>query len=216
MHSNDERLRLAYRAMLDARDADLHRSHRSQRPHPEPEALVAVAERSGSEAVRLEVLDHVMSCNECRHELDLVRASLTAAGTPRQRTWFRSPAIGLMALAATLLLVAGVKLFLTSGDVETGPRLRGGSAVSTYPVRWLPTGAAGFAWHPVTDASSYRLEVIDEAGTAVVDSTMRDTTFVLFDAAAGNRRGLTWTVTAILGDGSTVSSLPIRLDPAAK
>jgi len=209
MESNDERLRLAYRASLE----DPARA--SQRSHPEPEALVAVAQRSGSEAVRLEVLDHVMSCSACSRELDLVRASLAAAAVPRQRTWFRSPSVGLMAIAATLLLVAGVKLFFTSGDLETGSRLRGGSAVSTYPVRWLPTGAAGLAWHPVADASSYRLEVIDEAGAAVVDSTMRDTTFVLFDSAR-NRRGLTWTVTATLGDGSSVSSLPIRLVPPAR
>ena len=44
----------------------------------------------------------------------------------------------------------------------------------------------------------------------------RDTTFVLFDSAARNRRGLAWTVTATLGDGSTVSSLPIRLVPPAR
>ena len=210
MRLNDEQLRLAYRASLEARAHDVRRAH------PEPEALVAVAERSGSEAVRLEVLDHVMSCAACRQEFDLIRASLAAAGMPRQRTWYRSPAVGLMAIAATLLLVAGVRLFLASGDIETGPRLRGGAAVSTYPVRWLPAGAAGLAWHPVTDASSYRLEVIDEAGAAVVDSTMRDTTFVLFDSTARNRRGLTWTVTATLGDGSTVSSLPIRLVPPAR
>jgi len=210
MQSNDEQLRLAYRASLEAR------AHASQGSHPKPEALVAVAERSGSEAVRLEVLDHIMSCGTCSRELDLIRASLAAAGMPRQRTWFRSPAIGLMAIAATLLLVAGVKLVFTSGDLETGSRLRGGSAVSTYPVRWLPTGAAGLAWHPVTDASSYRLEVIDESGAAVVDSTMGDTTFVLFDSAARNRRGLTWTVTATLGDGSAVSSLPIRLVPPTR
>jgi hypothetical protein len=43
--------------------------------------------------------------------------------------------------------------------------------VSTYPVRWLSTGAAGLAWHPVADASSYRLEVIDEA--APLSSTRR-------------------------------------------
>jgi hypothetical protein len=210
MQSNDEQLRLAYRASLEARALG------SQRSHPEPEALVAAAERSGSEADRLEVLDHVMSCSACSRELDLIRASLAAAAIPRQRTWYRSPSVGLMAIAATLLLVAGVKLFFASGDIETGSRLRGGAAVSTYPVRWLPAGAAGLAWHPVTDASSYRLEVIDEAGAAVVDSTMRDTAFVLFDSAARNRRGLTWTVTATLGDGSTVSSLPIRLVPPAR
>ena len=210
MQQNDERLRLAYGAALDARDE-------GSRSHPEPEALLAVAERSGSEAVRLEVLDHVMSCNACRRELDLVRASVDATGVSRQRTWFRSPSIGLMALAAMLLIVAGVRLFMASTDIETGPpRLRGGSAVTTYPVRWLPTGDAGLSWRPANDAASYRLEVTDETGTAVVDSTMRDTSFVLPDSIARNRRGLSWAVSATLGDGSTVSSLPIRLVPPAR
>ena len=205
MHSNDERLRLAYGTVLEGR------TDGSRRSHPEPEAIVALAERSGSEAVRLEVLDHVMACDACRRELDLVRASLSAAGMPRQRTWFRSPSIGIMAIAASLLIVAGVRLLSTSGDIETGPRLRGGPAVATYPVRWLPTGAAGLAWRPTTDAVSYRLEVIDEAGGALVDSTTRDTSFVLTDSLAKGQRGLSWTVTATLGDGSTVSSLPVRL-----
>ncbi len=209
MHSDDARLRLAYGAALESRTDE------SRHSHPDPEALVALAERSGSEASRLEVLDHVMSCSACRHELDLVRASLSAAGMPSRRTWFRSPSIGLMALAASLLIVAGVKLFFTSGDLETG-RLRGGSAVSTYPVRWLPTGAAGLAWRPTADAASYRLEVIDEAGAALVDSTMRDTSFVLADSLARSQRGLSWTVTATLGDGSSVSSLPSRLVPPAR
>ena len=210
MQPNDDRLRVAYRTSLDARRVD-------PASHPEPESLVAVAERSGTEAVRLEVLDHVMSCAACRHELDLVRASLTAAGMPRQRTWFRSPSIGLMALAAMLLLVAGVKLFTTRGsDVDAGPRLRGGSGVATYAPSWRATGDATLAWRPVADAASYRLEVIDEAGTAVVDSTMRDTTFVLADSLVRARRGLSWTVTTTLGDGSSVSSLPARLVPPAR
>jgi hypothetical protein len=210
MQSNDERLRLAYGAVLEGRADD------SRRSHPEPEALVALAERSGSEAARLQVLDHVMACDTCRRELDLVRASLSAAAMPRQRTWFRSPSIGLMAIAASLLIVAGVRLLSTSADVETGARMRGGSAVSTYPVRRLPTGDAGLSWRPTADAVSYRLEVIDEAGTALVDSTMRDTSFVLADSLAKNQRGLSWTVTATLGDGSTVSSLPLRLVPPAR
>jgi len=210
MHSDDERLRLAYGTALE------RRADGSRHPHPDPEALLALAERSGSEAARLEVLDHVMSCSSCRRELDLVRASLSAAGMPRQRTWFRSPSIGLMALAASLLIVAGVKLVFTSGDLESGARLRGGSAVSTYPVRWLSTGAASLVWRPTADAASYRLEVIDEAGAALVDSTMRDTSFVLADSVARRGRGLSWTVTATLGDGSSVSSLPVRLAPPAK
>ena len=208
MQSNDERLRLAYKAALEARAPS--------GSHPEPEALLAVAERSGSEAVRLEVLDHVMSCGTCRHELDLVRASLTAAGMPRQRTWFRSPSVGMMAIAATLLLAAGVRLFMTSTDVESGPVLRGVAAVSTYPARWLPTGDAGLAWRPVADAANYRVEVIDEAGAAVVDSTVRDTSFVVSESALRGRRALSWSVTATLGDGSTLPSQPVRLVPPAR
>jgi len=212
MSSNDERLRLAYRAAV------LDRGPRAGgESHPEPEALVAVAERSGSEAVRLEVLDHVMACEACRRELDVVRASLLAAGMPRQRTWFRSPAIGMMAIAATLLVVAGVRLFMTSSvDQEAGPRLRGGSAVTTYPARWLPSVGAGLAWRPTAGAESYRLEVVDENGAAVVDSTMRDTTLVVPNSLLRGRRELTWSVSATLGDGSTVTSLPTRLVRSAR
>ena len=208
MQSNDERLRLAYNAALETRAQTAS--------HPEPEALVAVAERSGSEAVRLEILDHVMMCSACRRDLDLIRAGLAAAGMPRRRTWFRSPSIGLMALAATLLLVAGVRLFTARGDLESGPRLRGTSAVSTYPARWLSSGDARLAWRPVADAAHYRLELIDDAGSAVVDSTMRDTSLVVSESLLRNRRGLSWSVTATLGDGSSLPSEPVRLVPPAR
>lgn len=209
MHSNDEQLRLAY-------GASLAEHVRKGASHPLPEALLALAERSGREAERLEVLDHVMACDACRREFDLVRASVVAAAVPRQRTWFRSPSIGLMAIAATLLMAAGVRLYVTSRDAETRSLLRGGSPVTTYPVRWLPSVGAGLAWRPTEGAASYRLEVVDEAGVAVVDSTMRDTTFVVMDSLVRNRRGLSWSVTTTLADGSTVTSLPIRLAPPAR
>ena len=123
----------------------------------------------------------------------------------------------MMAIAATLLVVAGVRLFMTSSvDQEAGPRLRGGSAVTTYPARWLPSVGAGLAWRPTAGAESYRLEVVDENGVAVVDSTMRDTTLVVPDSLLRNRRELTWSVSATLGDGSTVTSLPTRLVPSAR
>jgi hypothetical protein len=208
MDSNDERLRLAYNASLQARSP--------LTSHPEPDALLAVAERSGSEADRLAVLDHVMACGACRRDFDLIRASVAAVGIPRQGTWFRSPSFGLLALAAMLLVIAGVRMYMLSGDTEAGPRLRGGSAVATYPARWLPSGDAGLAWRPATDAASYRLEVIDESGNAVVDSTVHDTSLVVPEALMHNRRGLSWSVTATLGDGSTVASLPIRLVPPAR
>ena len=204
--NDDERLRLAYRASL------AERAGAAPGSHPGPEALVALVERAGSEAARLEVLDHVMACDECRRDLDLVRASVGAAGAPqKQSTWFRSPSFGLVALAATLMVAAGVRLFMASADPEAGPTLRGGSGVSTYPVQWLPSVGAGLAWKPAPGAESYRVEVIDESGTALVDSTMRDTVLVVADSLIRNRRGITWSVTATLGDGSTVTSLPTGL-----
>ena len=215
MSTNDERLRLAYRASLEARGGSA-RDARVRGSHPAPEALVALVERTGSEAQRLEVLDHVRACDTCRSELDLVRASLVAAGTPRKATWFRSPSIGLVALAATLLVVAGVRLFVASPDPEAGPRLRGGSGVVAHDVRWIPNVGAGLVWSPTQGAESYRVEVVDESGAAVVDSTMRDTTLMVADSLVRNRRGITWSVTATLGDGSTITSLPTRLVPPTR
>jgi hypothetical protein len=216
MSSSDERLREAYRASLEERGRNVRGAQGSHSAHLEPEAFVAIVERSGSEASRLQLLDHIMACASCRRELDLVRASLVAAGVPRQTTWFRSPSVGLVALAATLLVVAGVRLYMASSDPEAGPRLRGGSGVSTHAVRWLPNVGAGLAWSPAAGAESYRVELVDEAGVAVVDTTMRDTTLMVADSVVRDRRGLTWSVTATLGDGSTVTSLPTRLVPPAR
>lgn len=210
MTPNDERLRLAYG------DALAHRRQIDRAACPEPEALLAVAARSGSEAVRLQVLDHVMQCDRCRREFDLVRASVMATGAPRQRSWFRSPSIGLMAIAALLLIAAGVRLYGTSRDLEAGPRLRGGAAAWAYPARWLSTVGVGLAWRPTVGAVAYRVEVVDETGRAVIDSTMRDTSLFVNDSLLRGHRELVWTVAATLGDGTSVNSLPVRLVPPAR
>ena len=202
MTLSDDRLRLAYG------DALRNRARADRASCPEPEALLALAERTGPEAVRLAVLDHVMMCDQCRRELDLLRAGVSAVGVPKVRPWYRSPSLGLMAIAAVLLMFAGVRLFVASGDLESGPRLRGGSGIATYPVESVPGGGARLAWRPVVGVVSYRLEVLDAAGRAVVDSTMRDTSFVLADSLARSQSGLAWTVSAMLGDGSSASSLP--------
>ena len=204
MQSNDERLRLAYTSEVNARDS-------RARPHPTPEALLALAECAGAEGGRLETLDHVMACATCQRELDLIRASVSAADVPRPRTWFRPPVFATMAIAAALVIAAGIKVFIaSSGDIESGRALRGGAAVATYPARWAPTGVT-LSWHPTADASSYRVELIDESGAALVDSIVRDTSIVVADSLARGRRGLSWSVTATLGDGSTVASNPTRL-----
>jgi len=205
MNLTDERLRLAYS------DALRERARAERASCVAPETLLAVAERTGSEAVRLEALDHVMACARCRRELDLMRASVAAAGGARQRTWLRSPSFGLMALAALLLVAASIRLYVASDDLESGPRLRGGNGIAIHPVTWLPNVGAGLAWRPTSTATSYRLEVIDDAGRAVVDTTLRDTSFVVADSLVRNRTGIVWTVSAVLDDGTSVTSVPTPL-----
>ena len=207
MNLTDERLRLAYS------DALRERARAERVTCVAPETLLALAERTGSEAARLEALDHVMACAPCRRELDLVRASLAAAGTAKPRTWLRSPSFGLMALAALLLVAASVRLYVVSDDMESGPRLRGGSGIAIHPVSWMRGVGAGLAWHPATSAASYRLEVIDDAGRALIDTTLRDTSFLVADSIVRGRTGVVWTVSAILDDGTSISSLPAGLNP---
>ena len=72
---------------------------------------------------------------------------------------------------------------------------------------------AGLAWHPATSAASYRLEVIDDAGRALIDTTLRDTSFLVADSIVRGRTGVVWTVSAILDDGTSISSLPAGLNP---
>jgi len=208
MNLTDERLRLAYS------DALRDRARAGRVSCVASESLLAVAERTGSEAARLQTLDHVMGCAQCRRELDLIRASVAAAGVAKPRTWFRSPSFALMAVAALLLVMAGVRLYVASDDIEAGrPRLRGGSGIAIHPVAWLRGVGAGLAWRPANGAASYRLEVIDNAGDAIVDTTLRDTSFVLADSLVRGRTGIVWTVSSILDDGTSVTSLPTRLNP---
>ncbi len=202
MKLNDERLRLAYASVQRGAPAD-------RMGCPAPEALLAVVQRTGHESVRLETLDHAMACDRCRRELDLVRASGAAAGLPNPRAWFRSPSIGLMALAATLLAIAGVRLYTTAGDAESGPRLRGGAGIVTHANSPAP-GGVRVAWRPATGAMSYRLEVL-QGGRAVLDTTTRDTSFVVSSLLVSGSPEVLWTVSAILDDGTTVSSLPSPL-----
>jgi hypothetical protein len=56
-----------------------------QPDHPPPEALARLVERSRPEAVRLETLDHVMSCDGCRAQFELL-GSITVAGVSRGRS----------------------------------------------------------------------------------------------------------------------------------
>jgi hypothetical protein len=68
-----ESLRAAYDELLRAR------APRDRTGCPSPEALLALVERRGSEAERLATLDHVMGCERCHGDVDLLRLAADAA-----------------------------------------------------------------------------------------------------------------------------------------
>ncbi|HKA86853.1 MAG TPA: fibronectin type III domain-containing protein [Haliangiales bacterium] len=212
--------------LTDARLRDLYqralaqRGERARERCVAPEAILALTRREGPEKRRLEVLDHVMGCNACRAEFDLLR-SIEQAGAeaerpaivPRHRWGWLSP----VALAAALVLAVGVGVKLgTRGapDVERGT----GDAVTLLaPAAETDAGApVTFAWRPVSGALRYEIEVLDEQGKVVFARTTEQTSATLSDAGLlvpGS--SYRWWVRAASGAGeprsSPLRSLRIRL-----
>ena len=199
---NDERLRAAYSRVLAARG-------NGRTGCPAPEDIDGLATRRGSEDARLATLDHVMSCSECRRELDLLRSVLragTAANPLRPR---------LFALAATLMLAAGAGLiWRAASGPGTGPlRGAGSSVVLLAPAEGaVQAGPPVLVWRPVAGAVGYRVEVLDRAGTVVATGAGPDTVLRLpADALAPADSTYRWRVVAELGTGASVSSTIRRL-----
>ena len=138
---------------------------------PSIEELQALVERQGPEAVRLERLDHVMSCPFCREEFELLRTVRGAAVelTISTRT---------LALAASVVLVLGAALvWRLGGRVADTPRGGAEPIVLHSPAdgATLP-GAPTFVWRPVADAHRYRVELLRPDGTMVWKTELSDTT----------------------------------------
>ena len=103
---NDEQLRETYGSIMTSRGRGRHS------PCPQPEAIFALVRREGSEQSRLAILDHVMSCADCRSEFDLLRSIESAGAEGRAaarpgRRWMAP-----LALAASVLLAVVVGRYL--------------------------------------------------------------------------------------------------------
>jgi len=206
----DERLAELYQRALAGRGAA------GREKCVAPEDLRALARREGSEARRLEVLDHAMACTACRAELDLLR-SLVEAGAEAERRatrrrWAWLPAVA-VAAAATIALGIGVKVLAPPARVERGA----GDAVSLLAPP-ADLGAAApqvFSWQPVPGAVRYDLEVLDETGAVVLARQTEATSLTLPDASRlAPGTGYRWWVRATLASGevraSPARSLRIR------
>jgi hypothetical protein len=221
--TDELRLRAAYGELLAAR-APESRAPESRADCAPPEALLALAERAGSEEERLATLDHVMGCLACRRELDLLRASLaasveTSAGaapvTPLEarRAWRGFPLRPLV-IAAGIVVVVGVGV-ITRREADVSPTLRGGAnELALAPPHRRTDGGVVLRWRRIAEVPRYRVEVFAPSGVTVAEGIVADTTFAVPSGAlAGQPDTLRWMVTALRPDGGELRSTMGRIAP---
>jgi hypothetical protein len=207
---DDERLRKIYAGVMTSRG----RGSRTA-DCPEPEAILALVRREGAEDTRLAILDHVMSCADCRSEFDLLRSIETAgaqsgAAVRPGRRWL-APA----ALAASVLLAVVIGRMAIPGTPE-GEVVRSGDRDRVTLVAPPPQATTGapllFAWHPIPGASRYRLEVMTKEGDVVLEAETADTAITVQSAADLPPGEYQWWVGATAAGATPRSDFrPLRL-----
>ena len=210
---NDEQLRQLYARATSARTSPRRTSC------PPPEALEALVHREGPEQQRLETLDHVMACPDCREEFELFRAiehtRRADTNVTAGRLHWRRP----MMFAIGAALAAGVALVAVLGpwssrqgrrepDVMRGATAGVELAVPAEDAIVSPAGLT-FVWRSVPDARGYTLEVLTPAGAVRARRETTDTTAAIPAAELG-AGDLRWSVRARL-DGGDASSSTRRL-----
>ena len=191
-----------------------------------PEAMLALVRREGPEEARLATLDHVMSCDACRSELELLR-SIEKAGAATTSGVERS-AVGLeprgrdaarwrrgmpLALAASLLLAVGLAVRERMSGADDLPRGDGNDVVLVTPAAGadITTGSGvTFVWRSAPGARRYVLEILDASGAAVMTESTTDTAFTLPNASdLGDGTAYRWWVRTV-APGADQRSSPLR------
>lgn len=143
---------------------------------------------------------HMANCGACREELVAV-SDLVSAQKKRSRTWIPLTAAASIALVAIALG--------TRGGGAPDPLLRGGDEPAPALEAALPAPnavvslPARFVWRRAADALEYRVTVTDAAGGIVAERVTVDTTVDVVVLPPGPLR---WNVTAILANGSVLST----------
>lgn len=185
---SDDELRRLYRGAL---------GRRSSGAAPTLEQLEALAAGRLGEEESLKLLDVVMARDDLRAEYAMLRsvhlagrpddaaAPVARPGTipgrvahaaPLRRSWY----LGL-GLAASLLLALGL-WYGRNGAGDAAELMRG--ADSTLELHSPEAGGAAqvpvvLAWGPVKGATSYRVELVNDAGATVLTREAADTTTTL-------------------------------------
>ena len=184
-----------------------------------PEKLLALVERQGTDAERMETLDHAMACEACRKDLELLRAvtrsgrQMAGAGgrwAPVRRLWAQPR---WMAAAAVLVIALGsLTVTLLPRGPESAWRAAGAEANLVSPRGAVPRGAPlTFTWRREPAATFYELELLGPAGEALHLERTADTTLALPpNVSLTTGTDYTWVVRVRLEDGRSVHSDPVR------
>ncbi len=207
-HVSEEQVRQIYAGVMTAR------AGRRRTACPSPEAILALARREGTEEARLATLDHVMSCTDCRAELDLLRSielagAQTGAAARPGRRW-----VAPLALAASVLLAVAVGRWVLPG-VPEDEVVRSGAEDRVMLLAPPPEATTGapilFAWHPLAGASRYRVEVMNQSGEVVLEAETADTAILLQSAADLEPGDYQWWVGATAPGAARSELRPLRL-----
>jgi hypothetical protein len=207
-HVNDQQLRAIYSGIMTSRQGS------RQSACPDPEAILALVRREGSEETRLATLDHVMSCADCRSEFDLVRsielAGAEAGAIARPGRRWMVP----LALAASVLLAVVIGRYALPGAPERD-LVRSGEkdrlTLLAPPTETTTGSPILFAWHPIEGAGRYRLEVMNAGGEVVLEAETADTAIVLQSAADLEPGEYQWWVGATAPADARSALRPLRL-----
>jgi hypothetical protein len=195
--SDDEALRAAFRSW---------QASRPESPEAEalsPDALAALVQDTGDDEARIAALDAALASPNTAAELSLLLAAKAAAeaavqadapgslnsvleatkpmvndrSTPRAASMWRR----VLPLAAALtLIVSGGAVWWQGRDTDI---TRGGDGLPSVSLIGERVGV--LLWRPVPEATSYRVEVLDNEGTPIFTTTASDTVATLppgFDA----------------------------------
>ena len=199
----DRELRERYQRFLGGRQSA------SREGCPSLEAIDALVARQGPEGQRLALLDHVMACRSCRDEFEQLRVLHAAQDRPariRRHLW---------QAAASVALLAGAGMLWRVRQQPAPDQFRGNAdgVAIVSPIGTAPEEPTlQFVWHAVPGVATWRFELFDADGGAVlVSASSSDTTFFLPDSVSLQPgRSYAWRVQGADSGGAQPRSAAVR------
>lgn len=187
-----------------------HRARDDRETCVAPEDLLRLAQRSGGESERVRLFNHVMACEACRREYEMLLAAVELKPARRKLN------TGALAAAAAVALIMGAGLIWQSVNIEPdGDVLRGPEEALTLvapPPGRVASRDPTFTWRATEGASEYHFELLDPAGSPVFAVATEDTLLALPDSVdLRSDWAYSWWIRAVLTDGTVRTSSMRRL-----